>query len=163
MQQRDCVDGGEIKPLGEPTEIVVHHSASGPRTTVEDITEWHTDPKPNGNGWPHIGYHYVITMDGEVHATLSLRQFGYHCPPNKGRIGICVVGNNERVGHEWNLFQIRALDKLIRSLCRVFPQLNSTAAGHRAFNPKRPCPGLNARWLIDLYREIEWDPKGPPR
>lgn len=50
-------------------KIIVHCTATpeGKHFTVQQIREWHTAPKPKGNGWRDIGYHFVVYLDGSVH------------------------------------------------------------------------------------------------
>ena len=40
--------------------VVVHHTASPQSTSFKQIYRWHTIE----NGWSDIGYHFVITEDG---------------------------------------------------------------------------------------------------
>ena len=49
------------------SKIIIHCSATpeGKDFTVQQIRQWHTAPKPKGNGWRDIGYHFVIYRDGE--------------------------------------------------------------------------------------------------
>ena len=30
---------------------------------IDDIRKWHTDPRPKGNGWSDVGYHYVVLLN----------------------------------------------------------------------------------------------------
>ncbi len=52
------------------TEIIVHCTATpeGKPFTVQQIRQWHTAPKPKGNGWSDIGYHYIVYLDGTMAA-----------------------------------------------------------------------------------------------
>ena len=142
-----------MKPLGEPTEITIHHSASPLKTTVADITKWHTDPKPKGKGWPHIGYHYVIDGNAKTHVGRSLRFQGAHCPPNKHRIGICAVGNNCAKRSHWKHDQIDALEDLVTALITVFPGIK-LVRGHRDTGAATECPGCDIGW--DGLLEKQW-------
>ena len=61
--------------------------------SVEDIRKWHTDPKPKGNGWSDIGYHYYIRLDGTIEIGRPLNIVGSHARGrNTGSIGICFEG-----------------------------------------------------------------------
>mgnify|MGYP003677575917 CR=1 FL=1 len=56
-------------------KIIVHHSASGSAvTTVEKIRKWHVE----GNGWSDIGYHFIVHLDGSVHAGRPVERSGAH-------------------------------------------------------------------------------------
>jgi len=74
-----------------PHGIVVHHSASGFKTTFEDVLRWHKE-----RGWPNVGYHYLIFPDGSIKAGTPITQKGTHIKGhNKEYIGICLIGNEE--------------------------------------------------------------------
>ena len=66
-------------------KIVVHHSASKPETTVEQIDSWHKD-----RGWWGIGYHYVVDHNGEIQEGRPVNKPGAHTRgENKDSIGTC--------------------------------------------------------------------------
>ena len=76
-------------------KIIVHCTATpeGKHFTVQQIREWHTAPKPKGNGWRDIGYHFVVYLDGSVHNGRPVGQIGAHCSGhNAHSIGVCYVG-----------------------------------------------------------------------
>ena len=58
-------------------EIIIHCSATreGQPVTVDDIRRFHVMQR----GWRDIGYHYVVTLDGMVHAGRPESQVGAHC------------------------------------------------------------------------------------
>lgn len=136
-----------MKPLGEPTEIVVHHSASPLKTTVSDIRGWHVE-----RGWPDIGYHFVITRNSKIHKGRPLQYQGAHCLPNAGRIGICVVGDNTTKRSQWNHAQINTLENLLVALTTVFPSVKRVC-GHRDTGAATECPGAKIKWdgLLEVW------------
>lgn len=76
-------------------KIIIHCAATpeGKDYTVDQIRQWHTTPKPNGNGWKDIGYHFVIYRDGSVHPGRPIEQIGAHTSGyNANSIGICYMG-----------------------------------------------------------------------
>ena len=121
------------------TEIIVHCTATpeGKPFTVQQIREWHTAPKPKGNGWRDIGYHYIVYLDGSVHNGRPVEQIGAHCSGhNAHSIGVCYVGvyarENRRV--EKCVFDgdrqavigkgtITALSMLLEAISGVQPQI----------------------------------------
>jgi N-acetyl-anhydromuramyl-L-alanine amidase AmpD len=141
-----------VRPLNE---IIVHCAATRPDwmqgrpigEKVEAIRRWHTDPKPKGNGWNNIGYHYVIDRDGAVATGRPLAQVGAHVMGrNTGTIGICLLGgfgSNERDRFEqhFTTAQDRALRKLIAELMKAHGKMAVT--GHNQFAAKA-CPGFHA-------------------
>ena len=80
--------------------IVIHCYGKGtdkPKfDNVDCCRDWHTLPKPRGNGWSDIGYHYIITKDGAVHSCRPEAKKGAHCPKMNSRsIGICFTGDKK--------------------------------------------------------------------
>ena len=134
--------------IGTIERLVVHHSASPLTTTFEDIVKWHTDPKPNGNGWSAIGYHWLVLADGSLRVGRPIDIRGAHAPPNKGRLGICLVGNNVEAGQGWTIEQIATLRRHVEAVRFLIPDV--VVSGHRDI--MRPgyteCPGLDVRALL---------------
>lgn len=72
------------------TKIIVHCTATraGKEVTVAEITLWH-----KARGFQTIGYHYVVGLDGEVHAGRDESEAGAHCyGRNSCSIGVVYVG-----------------------------------------------------------------------
>ncbi len=129
--------------IGAVTTLVIHHSASPLNTTFEAIEGWHTKPKPDGRGWSAIAYHHVILSDGAIRGGRPLTERGAHAPPNRGRIGVCVVGDNTVDGRGWTIEQIATLHKYVEAAILLFgPDLK--VCGHRDAMPGHTeCPGLD--------------------
>lgn len=130
-------------------KIIIHCAATpeGKDYTVDQIRQWHTTPKPNGNGWKDIGYHFVIYRDGSVHPGRPIEQIGAHTSGyNANSIGICYIGGCAKDGktpkdtrtHEHKA----ALVKLVAELRRRFP--NASVHGHNEFANKA-CPSFNVQ------------------
>ena len=134
--------------IGEVKELIVHHSASPLSTRFRDIVAWHTKPKPQGRGWPMVGYHRIILADGSIREGRPLNVRGAHAPPNKGRIGICLVGDNTKAGQKWTRQQKATLRRFCQAARVLYPQLR--IVGHR--DVMRPgyteCPGLSVADLL---------------
>ena len=137
-----------MSAIGTIERLVIHHSASPLSTTFEDIVKWHTDPKPGGRGWPFIGYHWIILADGSIRVGRPMGIRGAHAPPNKGRLGVCCVGNNTIDGQGWTVDQILSVRQLVASVRLLIPDL--VVSGHR--DVMRPgyteCPGLDLQALL---------------
>ena len=60
--------------------IIVHCTATpeGRWVTNEEITRWH-----RARGFRTIGYHYVVYLDGTVHAGRPENEIGAHCQGRK--------------------------------------------------------------------------------
>lgn len=108
----------------KPTHLVLHCSDST-WGDLEEVTRWHTAPKPHGNGWEAIGYHYLITnahsrssqlrddsADGVIHAGRAEDRVGSHALGyNDKALGICLVGRTR-----FSALQFAALERLCREL-----------------------------------------------
>ena len=127
-------------------EIIVHCAATpeGRDVDVATIRRWHVE----GNGWRDIGYHFVVTLDGVVHAARPINQTGAHVRGrNRGTIGVCYVGG---VANDGRLTpkdtrtpaQKAALEQLLRDLLRANPEI-SRISGHRDYAAKA-CPSFDA-------------------
>lgn len=125
-------------------EIIVHCSATpeGRHHTVQDIRRWHLE-----RGFKDIGYHYVVYLDGSIHAGRSTKLTGAHCTGhNRNSIGVCYIGGmSADMKHAKDTrtdAQKRALVSLLKELKRRYP--NARIYGHRDFAQKA-CPSFDAR------------------
>ncbi|MBQ6977928.1 MAG: N-acetylmuramoyl-L-alanine amidase [Paludibacteraceae bacterium] len=123
-------------------EIIVHCSATFPDqvVTVADITRWHRQL-----GWKTIGYHFLITLAGEIQEGRPIEEVGAHCTGhNANSIGVCYVGGvaaDGKPADTRNEAQKQALLVLLKRLKEQFP--NATIHGHRDFAQKA-CPCFDA-------------------
>ena len=48
--------------------LVIHCTATpeGRKVSEKDIRNWHTSPKPKGNGWKQVGYTDMFHLDGSI-------------------------------------------------------------------------------------------------
>lgn len=128
-------------------KIILHCSATaeGKAFTIDDIRRWHTAPvNKGGRGWKDIGYHFVVHLDGSIHAGRPLEQSGAHClGHNRDSIGICYVGGCAADGKTpkdtRTPAQKAALRKLVAELRQQYPA--ATLHGHREFAAKA-CPSF---------------------
>ena len=132
------------------TEIIVHCSATaeGKQFTVADIDRWHRE-----RGFRKIGYHYVIYLDGSVHAGRSESETGAHCLEHNARsIGVCYIGGcaaDGRTPKDTRTPQQKAAPAaLLRDLRRRYP--GAKIHGHRDFAAKA-CPSFDA---TEEYRRL---------
>lgn len=120
-------------------KIIVHCTATpaGREVTVADVRAWH-----KARGFRTIGYHYLVYLDGTVHAGRRESEVGAHCLGQNARsIGVCYVGGLDAATGEprdtRTPAQRRALRELVGSLRRRYP--SATVHGHREFAAKA-CP-----------------------
>lgn len=148
--------------------IVVHHSVSGEKTTLEDLHTWHVKDR----GFNAIGYHVVIFRDGTTVQTRPFDKCGAHCEVPSGfgpvgpngltkswnhyGLGVCFIGDFRKdtvTTEQWQSFS---------DLCHIlFKQFNlseNDITWHRkASGGKTECPGSN---LIKKLENIELFPEG---
>jgi len=122
--------------------IVIHHSASDLKTTIEDIHRWHLE-----KNWAGIGYHYVIYPDGTIYRGRPEWARGAHAwqdekhEANTNGLGICLIGNFE-IGKPTEE-QINSLVWLIHDIWNRYPGIQ--VIGHKDVMPTA-CPGKNFPW-----------------
>lgn len=101
----------------------------------------------------HIGYHYVIDVDGTVETGRTIGEIGAHVRGhNTGSVGICLVGGITIDGKNHGRYtakQWQALHKLLRELESQFPA--ARICGHRDLSPDLNKDGKITRneWLKD--------------
>ncbi len=129
--------------------IVLHCSATkeGQKVTVADIDRWH-----KARGFRKIGYHYVVYLDGSIHAGRDIADIGAHVAGNNSNsIGICYVGGLDAAGKPADTRtpeQKAALFYLLQQLKEQFPQ--AKICGHRDFSPD-----LNGNGVIEPHEYMK--------
>ena len=116
--------------------IVIHHTASRPDITVDEIHQMHLN-----NKWAGIGYHLVIYPDGSVHQGRPLDTMGAQCEGYNNRsIGVNLTGNFEM--EQPTQEQVDALVLLLSDLMRQYNIPPEQVTGHNVWN-QTACPGRN--------------------
>ena len=126
----------------QPSKITVHCSATkeGVNFDADDIRKWHKK-----KGWSDIGYHYVITLDGEIQPGRPIERTGAHVKGhNKNNIGICLIGGLDSRSHPEDTFtaeQYGSLRYLMSELCGKYGTKQSDIKGHRDYpGVHKECP-----------------------
>lgn len=113
-------------------DLIVIHCSDSPDhhyVTAADIHDWHTQ-----KGWDGIGYHYVITREGEVEPGRPHYWQGAHVRGfNAHSLGVCVVGRDRFTPEQYH-----ALDKLYAKLHAQYPM--AEWKGHRELDQYKTCP-----------------------
>ncbi len=130
----------------EIDKVVVHCSDTDlpEHDNVKIIRKWHTDSEEDGgNGWDDIGYHIVITKDGEVRSGRDINeipaaQAGY----NTGSIAICLTGRNR-----FSQAQFASLKELLTACFSVHS--GAKLYGHNELNSGKTCPNFDVH---ELYK-----------
>ena len=122
-------------------KIIIHCSATpeGIDISAATIDKWHRD-----RGWSGIGYHYVVSLNGNIEYGRPIDKQGAHVKNhNKGSIGICYIGGlDEHLDPKdtRTIEQKESLLDLIKTLKRLNPE--ATVHGHNEFAAKA-CPCLD--------------------
>jgi len=156
-----AIDLSNIDAMGStPWRITIHHSsddladnAINPIKALNDIERMHRAGKRNGVPFACIGYHFVISADGQVWEGRPIQYQGAHAlrDNNKGNIGICLLGNFER--HGVAPAQRAQLLAVLDRLCQDYAIIPgpTTVAGHKDHpGNNTDCPG---RFLEPIVRE----------
>lgn len=123
--------------------LIIHCTATprGRHVTVSDIDSWH-----RARGYDSIGYHYLVYLDGTVHAGRPEERVGAHCRGhNSHSIGIAYIGGTEADGTPADTrtpAQVRALRGCVAGLLERYP--GARVYGHRDFAAKA-CPCFDAQ------------------
>ena len=133
-----------VRDMREIKKIIVHcaDTPEGRDVRTAEIKRWHTEER----GWSDIGYHWVVELDGSLHAGRPEEISGAHCKGhNSSSIGICYVGGSDASGDPKDTraeAQKEALKKLIVDLLDRYS--DAEVFGHRDFSEKA-CPSFDAK------------------
>ena len=126
-------------------KIIIHCSDTpeGRDDRAKDIDSWH-----RAQGYSEIGYHYVITLSGEIEIGRPEQAIGAHCKGHNAKsIGICYIGGASKEDRSpkdtRTPEQKRALLELLKVLKQKYPQ--ATVFGHHDFNSAKSCPCFDAK------------------
>ena len=124
-------------------KIIVHCTATpeGQEVSVSTIRKWHIARK-----FTDIGYHYVVYLDGSVHAGRPESVMGAHCTGhNSHSIGVCYVGGYAKDGKTIKdtrtPAQKSAMLNLLKALKTKYPK--ARIHSHKDFANKA-CPCFDA-------------------
>ncbi len=132
-----------IGKTGTVDTIVIHHTAGSAanykgEASMRGIQDFHQKTR----GWGDIGYHYVIGPDGKIFRGRPEETLGAHAPPNKGRLGVSVIGNYE---HETlSPAAKQALNNLVAHLCGKHGLCGDNIREHGELG-NTACPGRDMK------------------
>ncbi len=124
--------------------IVVHCSDTPDEmdVTAEDIHKWHSDPKPDGNGWSGIGYHKVIRRSGDIEDGRPEYWSGAHVRGfNSCSLAVCLIGRGNFTDD-----QMASVRDVITQWKTDNP--NAKVVGHYQLDSSKTCPNkpINEIW-----------------
>ena len=156
--------------------IVIHCSATRPDQDINaaEIRRWHTDPKPQGDGfrylgryyesvtdlpvhvqprnrrgrgWDDIGYHLVIKRDGIIEVGRPLNVQGAHVRGhNAESIGICMVGGYDKNSLPSPDFTAEQFDSVVYAVAFLERMYpDAEVVGHRDLTTLKECPCFDVR------------------
>ncbi|MBJ7553134.1 N-acetylmuramoyl-L-alanine amidase [Marinomonas spartinae] len=151
---------GARRQLSVIDSVIIHHAETpnGHVFTAEQIDQWHEARHferdmsicPGYSPLKHIGYHYVIELDGTIQRGRPLEEVGAHTyGKNPKSIGICLIGMDKFALVQWQqlLNLIQSLDDKLATSLAVY--------GHNQFSPKT-CPGFNVpAWISRKFRPLD--------
>lgn len=124
-------------------KIAVHHSGTKDVPGSRDVFAFAQHHVKN-NGWPGIGYHYVIDVNGVIYKCNSTTTVSYHVSGhNRESLGICLIGNF-RNSNPTNV-QLKSLHKLLKKLIGVCVLSTDDVLGHNEFDGHQSnhCPSID--------------------
>ena len=128
-------------------KLVIHCSASHQNVDVDDIRKWHVEERK----WSDIGYHYVITSDGDVQEGRPMYKAGAHVAGhNHDSIGICWVGGYKGVDNRTDAQKL-AMRELVMRLIVEFDIEPNNVLGHCDFEGvTKTCPNFDVQnWFFN--------------
>lgn len=141
--------------------LVIHCLATpeGREVTGADVIKWHTDPKPQGNGWSKAGYTDIIHTNGGIERLVDNNEDDNvdSWEITNGAAGfnsisrhVAYVGGLDESGKyskdTRTTGQYRALKKYVYDFLRTNP--DAKIVGHNQLNRGKDCPCFNVPdWL----------------
>jgi len=137
----------DTRPLSWIKRLVIHHSATGISATPQQFANYHV----NSNGWPGIGYHFVVDHEGQIFYTADHTLITYGvAAQNKDSVHICLTGDfTTNVPSDKQLAAAKALiDNYRYSMGTSFP----VVAHKEIATDGSVCPGATwTTWKDKLY------------
>lgn len=135
------------RELADIKSVAIHHSmtTSG---NAKSFANYHV----NNNGWPGIGYTYVILKDGSIEWCWDMTIKSYHVGnSNKESLGVCLVGDLRKELPTNS--QMASLTELIRKLQDILPN-KVNVLGHCEYPQYswKKCPAMDMDNLRQLLR-----------
>lgn len=139
----------------QPNEVewvVIHHSVTSHDATPDDIALLH-----KARGWGGIGYHFVITKDGNVYYVGDVGTARANVlNMNEKVIGVCLVGDfTKHLPSDEQIVSAHYLCKFFLDNTAVWPQLKTwegSVVGHKELQATA-CPGTSWKGAPDSMFE----------
>lgn len=128
--------------LKQPQGIVVHHSATPDQDVLDypAILRYHIGV----NNWSDVGYHALVEQTDRGTVCIFGRptdQFGAHASGYNDHLGICFIGNFDRLLPPGMVVD-EAVKRVVIPWCRQFGLTAAQIRGHRELpGVHKTCPG----------------------
>lgn len=153
--------------------LVIHCTDTPPgrKVTAGEIWQWHTAPKPRGNGWSKVGYTDMIHIDGSLENLTPFDQddnveaweltYGARGINSISRHIVYVGGKSKNLREAEDTRTAEQHDALrIYCLYTILRHPDILIAGHNQFSTKA-CPSFNVPCFLqeigipekNIYRE----------
>jgi hypothetical protein len=139
------------RPLSLIRHLVLHHTGASATLSPAEIAIEHVE----ANGWPGIGYHFVIDRRGNIAQTQDLTVETYHARQfNPASVGIALAGDFSSSVPD--PAQLEAAAILLCDLLRDLGLPLGAIRGHREM-VQTTCPGeaFGTLWKPRLLRLVE--------
>ncbi len=126
----------DTRAQGSITHLAIHHSAAPANVAPSSIAAYHVS-----QGWPGIGYHFLVEADGTIYQVNRLETIAYNVYNNNScLVGICTAGNfNDVIPTP---LQIERLGDLVAWLMQELGIPIERVLGHREYpESATECPG----------------------
>jgi N-acetylmuramoyl-L-alanine amidase len=155
-------------PNGKPFKIAdidAMHKARGFKRDSQAVRNFNPDLK-------HVGYHYVIEVDGAIQPGRGIEEIGAHVQGSNAKsIGICLIGTDKFSKEQWDALrtlltglaaEISGRDIMhVDSALAAYKDMGISIKGHRDYSPDlngdgiiqrnewiKTCPGFDvASWI----------------
>lgn len=137
----DLPRSGEYRKrdLSRVKRIAIHHTA-GDSQNPEVYAKFHVETR----GWPGVGYHFMVGINGEKYLTNELDRASYNVGGmNSSVVGICLMGNFDKTVP--TLQQLQAAAELVKALLAVLPNKEVVVVRHGDLG-QTACPGAKFPW-----------------
>lgn len=154
------------RSLDKITTVIIHCAATpnGEPLTIDQIDDWHGPGREAQGRTPftrrpflakhhqphlkHVGYHYVIGVDGVLEFGRALIEVGAHAyKHNNDSIGICLIGLDQFTPAQWT-----TLKSLFLTLEQTLPNLVKVI-GHYEVASHKTCPCFDVpAWRASGYK-----------
>ena len=140
-----------VKPQREVSRVFLHCTASDHphHDNMETLRDWHV----RGNGWSDVGYHELITFNGDILAGRSLERIpAAQKGHNRGTIAIALSGGQNGQSVAFTAAQLETLRRRCQQINEAYGRA-VTFHGHKEVAPGRACPVYDYQTILGLDGE----------